>query len=128
EFIINNPQWRERLEPLLKGQHLMQLLGFRLTYIEPGHGEGELEIQPLLRQAWGYLHGGVSATLCDFVAGIAAFNLVRADQHVVTGEIKVSYFNPGKGDRVKAIGKVIKQGKMISFCEADIFVFNDTEE
>lgn len=128
QFVVNNPDWRKRLEPLLKGQHFMQLLGLQLTEIEPGYVVGEMEIQPLMRQAIGYLHGGVSATLCDIVAGVAAFNLVRADQHVVTGEIKISYFNPGIGNRVKAIGRVIKQGRMISFCEADVYVYNGEQE
>ncbi len=127
-FIINNPQWRERLEPLLKGQNFMKHLGFRLTITEPGYVEGEMEIQAIQRQALGYLHGGISAILCDIVAGVAAFNLVRSDQHVVTGEIKVSYLNPGMGDRVKAIGRVIKQGRMISFCEADIYVYSGEQE
>lgn len=126
-FVLNNLNWRERLEPLLKGQHFMQLLGLRLTVIEPGYVEAEMEIQPVQRQALGFLHGGVSATICDIVAGVAAFNLVRADQHVVTGEIKISYLNPGIGNRVKAIGKVIKQGRMISFCEADVYTGSGEE-
>lgn len=121
-FVVNNPAWRERLEPLLKGQHFMQLLGLRLTVIEPGYVEAELDIQPVQRQALGFLHGGVTATICDIVAGVAAFNLIRADQHVVTGEIKISYLNPGIGNKVRAVGRVIKQGRMISFCEADVFV------
>jgi len=128
EFIVNNPEWRARLEPLLRGQNFMKHLGFRLTVTEPGYVEGEMEIQPIQRQALGYLHGGISAILCDIVAGVAAFNLVRADQHVVTGEIKVSYLNPGMGDKVKAVGRVLKQGKTISFCEADIFVYNGNQE
>jgi uncharacterized protein (TIGR00369 family) len=121
-FVVNNPAWRERLEPLLKGQHFMQLLGLKLTVIEPGYVEAEMEIQSVQRQALGFLHGGVTATICDIVAGVAAFNLIRSDQHVVTGEIKISYLNPGVGDKVKAIGRVIKQGRMISFCEADVYV------
>jgi len=128
EFIVNNPEWRARLEPLLRGQNFMKHLGFQLTVTEPGYVEGEMEIQPIQRQALGYLHGGISAILCDVVAGVAAFNLVRADQHVVTGEIKVSYLNPGMGDKVKAVGRVIKQGKTISFCEADIFVYHENQE
>jgi uncharacterized protein (TIGR00369 family) len=128
EFIVNNPEWRARLEPLLRGQNFMKHLGFQLTVTEPGYVEGEMEIQPIQRQALGYLHGGISAILCDIVAGVAAFNLVRADQHVVTGEIKVSYLNPGMGDKVKAVGRVIKQGKTISFCEADVFVYDGNHE
>ncbi len=128
EFVVNNPLWKDRLSPLLKGQHFMQQLGLHLTVVEPGYVEAEMPIQPLQRQALGFLHGGISASLCDIVSGIAAFNLVREDQHVVTGEIKISYLNPGIGDRVRAIGWVLKQGRMISFCEADIWVFNGAEE
>ena len=73
------------------------------------------------QQQTGLVHGGVTATVADIVAGFAAYTVVPEDHHVVTGEIKISYFAKGKGDRLHAIGKVIKQGRKLNFCEAEVW-------
>jgi uncharacterized protein (TIGR00369 family) len=44
---------------------------------------------------------------------------------VVTGEIKVSFFKPGRGSRLFAIGWVVNQGRKINFCEAEVYSENN---
>ena len=90
--------------------------------------EGELEVDPIHFQQDGFVHGGVIATIADIVAGFSAVSLVAEDQKVVTGEIKVSYFARGKGEKLKAIGRVVKPGKRLNFCEAEVFSISNGEE
>ena len=121
EYEVKNPDFRERIKAYLEEQHFMNLMGFDLDRIEPGLTEGHMDLEKKHHQQWGLLHGGVVATIADIVAGFAAYTLVPPDVHVVTGEIKISYFKPGIGDKVRAKGWVVKPGKKLSFCEAEVY-------
>ncbi len=116
-----NKNFKERIQKYLGGQHFMKLMNFELTVIEAGRTEGWLTISSDHKQQKGLLHGGVTATVADIVAGFAAYTLVPEDYHVVTAELKVSYLNPGLGDQLHAIGTVLKQGKKMNFCEAEVY-------
>ncbi|MEJ7661404.1 MAG: PaaI family thioesterase [Hymenobacter sp.] len=39
----------------------------------------------------------------------------------MTPDLKVSYLNPGVGQRIKAIGWVLKAGRQLHFCEAEVW-------
>lgn len=116
-----NPDFKNTINEKLERQFFMQHLGFKMTKIEVGLIEGELELQSYHKQHKGFVHGGVIATLADIVAGFAAVSLVPADHHVVTVELKTSYLNPGIGDKLFAKGWVLKQGRKLNFCEAEVY-------
>jgi uncharacterized protein (TIGR00369 family) len=120
-FKIQNPEFRQAILEKIKGQHFMHHIGFEINTIEPGLIVGGMPIMPHLKQNTGFLHGGLVATLCDIVAGFSASSLLPPGHHVVTGELKVSYLNPGIGNWVEAKGYVLKQGRKIYFCEAEIW-------
>ena len=80
------------------------------------------------QQQFGRIHGGVIATLADITAGFAAYTLTPEDAHVVTGEIKISYLRPGIGQKLTSIGRVLKPGKSISFCEAEVWSHEENEK
>ncbi|UII32627.1 PaaI family thioesterase [Fulvivirga ulvae] len=119
-----NPEYKSRVETYLQKQHFMKHIDFTLDIIEEGRTEGWLDIEEIHKQQKGFVHGGVIATLADITAGFAAYTLVPEDHHVVTGEIKVSYFNPGVGQKLHAKGWVIKQGRKMNFCEAEVWCIN----
>lgn len=106
----------------------MHHMNFNLDVIEAGRTEGQLVIEPMHFQQDGFVHGGVIATIADIVAGFSAVSLVGKDQSVVTGELKISYFSKGEGDKLKAIGKVVKAGKRMNFCEAEVYNVLEGEE
>jgi len=123
-----NPDFEQDIREKLERQEFMKLMGFNVTKIAVGRIEGELTLEQRHRQHKGFAHGGVIATLADIVAGFAAVSLVPKNYHVVTAEIKVSYFHPGVGDKLLAKGYVIKQGQKLNFCEAEIFVVKGDQE
>ena len=98
----------------------MHHIGFELTSIEPGEVNGEMQIEEYIKQQTGFIHGGATATFADLVMGFAAYSLVKLDQVVVTADLRVSYLNPGIGERVIAKGWVIKPGSKLIFCEGEI--------
>lgn len=120
--------FKSRVEKFLERQYFMKHIGFDLNVVEEGRTEGWLDIEQKHHQQKGFVHGGVIATVADIVAGFAAYTKVPEDHHVVTGELKVSYFNPGIGDRLHAIGYVVKSGRKINFCEAEVWCYNGDEK
>jgi uncharacterized protein (TIGR00369 family) len=125
QFKPKNPDYLKLVHEKMKENHFMQHLGFQIHKIEPGYAEGTLQIEPHHRQHIGFLHGGVTATLADLVAGFASFTLAGAGQSVVTVEMKISYLNPGVGNIAFCKGYVIKAGQKLHFAEAEIFVNNN---
>lgn len=125
---VQNPNYKERVLKHLEGQYFMKHIGFKMLEVEPGRTMGELNLEQIHKQQAGFAHGGLVATLADITAGFAAVTLVAEDQRVVTGELKISYLNPGVGKKLKAVGWVLKQGRKMNFCEAEVWAIADDKE
>jgi uncharacterized protein (TIGR00369 family) len=110
-----------RIRRKLERQNFMHLVGADLTRIEPGRIEATLALGEQHQQQRGFAHGGLVATMADLAAGFAAVTLVPDGVGVVTAELKVSYLNPGVGTQLKAIGWVLKAGRRLHFCEAEVW-------
>jgi uncharacterized protein (TIGR00369 family) len=121
-FITQNPGFADTIREKLTKQNFMHHMGAQLTVIEKAYIEAELEVGEIHLQQAGFVHGGVTATLCDLVTGFAAFSLLAPGEAVVTADLKVSYFNPGDGDKVIAKGWVMKPGQMLHFCEGEVWI------
>ncbi|MES2764448.1 MAG: PaaI family thioesterase [Bacteroidota bacterium] len=125
-FIVKNPDFKKTIEHHLTNQEFMKHIGCRLTTIEPGYVVAEIDLTKIHKQQIGLVHGGVTATIADVAAGFAGFTLVGPDEHTVTAEIKISYFSPGLGKTLKAVGRVVKPGRNMHFCEAEVFTIDES--
>jgi uncharacterized protein (TIGR00369 family) len=114
-------RFREVILDHVTRQEFMKLIGCRLTVIEPGYVEAVIDLEQHHQQQLGLVHGGVTATIADVAAGFAGFTLVAEHEHTVTAEIKISYFAKALGTRLRAVGRVVKAGRSMHFCEADVF-------
>jgi uncharacterized protein (TIGR00369 family) len=123
-----NINYKDRVEKHLLKQNFMHHINFSLNQIEAGYTMGELKLSTIHTQQDGFTHGGVIATVADIVAGFAAYTLVGENEHVVTGELKISYFSKGEGNILRAKGRVIKAGKRVNFCEAEVYIVNGDNE
>lgn len=112
----------------MRQNHFMHFIGFEVTKVAPGLVEGQLLMQNHHRQQNGFAHGGIMTTLCDTVAGFAAFTLIPVKQHVVTAEIKVAYYRPGTANILFARGWVEKPGSKLFFCESEVFGWVNNEK
>lgn len=123
-YTVLNPSFRETILGHLERQEFMKHIGCKLTTIEPGFVIAEIDLERYHQQQIGFVHGGVTATIADVAAGFAGFTLVAANQHTVTAEIKISYFRPGIGNKLQAIGRVIKPGRNIHYCESEVYCYD----
>ncbi len=99
----------------------MHLIGADLTVITPGRVEAELTLARQHQQQRGFAHGGLIATLADLVAGFAGVTLLPDNVGLVTADLRVSYLHPGIGQQLRAVGWVLKAGRRLQFCEAEVW-------
>ena len=88
----------------------------------------QLEKSGDLLQQQGFMHGGVLTAGLDSACGFAALTLSAPSVEVLSIEFKTSFFRPVTKDRVQVIGRVIKAGKKVSFCEAEAFSLEDDDQ
>jgi uncharacterized protein (TIGR00369 family) len=62
----------------------------------------------------------VNTTIADSASGYAAFSLMPAEASVLTVEYKVNLLAPARGDRFVARGRVVKPGRTLTVCAADV--------
>jgi uncharacterized protein (TIGR00369 family) len=123
-----NPDFQTTVREKLLGQSFLNYIGFEITNIAEGAITGQLILREAHYQHKGIVHGGLTATIADIVCGFAATSLVAQDHQVVTVELKVAYLNPGMGTRLQARGWVLKQGRQLNFCEAEVYCIKDNDE
>ena len=71
---------------------------------------------------------GVLATMADHTSGCAARGAVGVDHDVVSVEFKINFLRPAVADRLRCRGRVLRAGKMLVICEAEVFAEKDAEE
>ena len=124
KFEPQNPDYEVFVRAALKRQGFMGLLGAELRAIEPGRVVLGVAYRDDLNQQNGFLHGGVVGTLCDNAAAAAAGTLVAAGSGILTVEYKVNFLGPAVGERVEAVGEVVRLGRSVTVSRADAFAID----
>ena len=123
-----DPDYARRVRDSFARQGAMAHLGAVLHEIQPGRVEIDLPYRPELSQQHGYFHAGMVATVADSAGGYAAYTLFPADSSVLTVEFKVNLIAPADGERVRAVGQVIRSGRTLTICELKAFVLKAGKE
>jgi uncharacterized protein (TIGR00369 family) len=116
-----NPSFVEEVERSFARQPIMNLIGARLSLVEPGVVEISLPYRADLAQQDGYLHAGIVTTIADSASGYAAYSLMPAGANVLSVEFKVNLLRPAKGVQFLARAEVIKPGRTLTVVGADVF-------
>lgn len=122
KFQSKDPYFKQKIIQRLSGQHFMHLMGFDLVDIQAGVVIGEMALGQKHLQQYGFVHGGVTATILDITMGFAAYTLMPVGKGVVTATISVDYLNPGDGEKIIAVGEVEKPGSKMVFTTGHVFV------
>jgi uncharacterized protein (TIGR00369 family) len=110
----------EHVRAAFARQGFMRALGARLADLSPGRCAVECAFRDDLTQHHGLFHAGVLTTLADNACGFAAMSLMPADGEVLSVEFKISFLRPGAGLMAVARAEVLKPGRTLSFCRADV--------
>ena len=124
-LIPKNPDFEECVRDSFSRQGIMELIGARLTRVEPGLVEIELPYRADLTQQHGFFHAGITSTIADSAGGYAAFSLMPAEASVLTTEFKINLLAPAEGELLRAVGRVVRPGRLLTVCEVDVFAVKD---
>ena len=124
DFKPADPDFEARVRASFGRQGIMNLLGARMIRVAPGEVAIELPFRADLSQQHGFFHAGVTSTIADSAGGYAGFTLFPADASVLTVEFKINLLAPARGDRLVAIGRVIKPGRTLTVCSLEVDVYD----
>ena len=126
-FTAPNPAWEAAVRESFSRQTLMAILGAGIAHLAPGEVHLRLPYSPALCQQNGYLHAGAIASVADSANGFAAFSLAPADTDVLAVEFKINFLAPARGDEFLACGRVLRAGRTLTVCLAEVFAIAGTE-
>lgn len=116
-----NPDYKQTVLDEFKAQKFMELIGAKVTVIEPGRCEIEVSYKEKLSQHHGFFHAGIIGTLADNASGFAAYTFIEKGGSIVTSEYKINFLSPGVGEKIVARGSVLKAGKTLIVCRSDVY-------
>jgi uncharacterized protein (TIGR00369 family) len=122
KFEAPDPEFARRVRDSFARQGLMEHLGAKLVSLQPGEASIHVPFRPELTQQHSYFHAGVSGAIADSACGYAAYTLMPADSSVLTVEYKMNLLAPAEGDELIARARVVRSGKTLKICTADVFV------
>jgi uncharacterized protein (TIGR00369 family) len=128
DFKTLDPRFEQRVRDSFARQAAMTLIGATMTRVEPGRCTIELPVREELTQQHKFVHGGVVGMIADSAGGYAAFTLMPADASVLTVEYKINMLAPARGERLVAVGTVLKPGRTLSIVRADVFAIDGARE
>ena len=127
-FTTKDPDFEARVRASFAAQRVMSTIGAALTHVAPGEIDITLPFRADLTQQDGYLHAGIIATVADSACGYAAHSLMPASAGVLSIEFKVNLLAPALGSSVVARARVIRAGRTITVCRADVHALRDAAE
>lgn len=123
-----NPAQEARVRESFARQAYMGLLGAELVHVAAGEVDIAWPFNPSLVQQDGFLHAGVVSGVTDSACGYAALTLCEDGTEVLTVEFKVNLLAPASAPRVVARARVLRAGKTITVCRADVFGLDGDDE
>jgi len=120
--------FEERVRTSFARQEFMTTIGATLTRVEAGEVVIEVPHREDLTQQHGFLHAGVIASIADSACGYAAFTLMPEDHAVLSVEFKQNLLAPAKGERFRATARVVKAGRTLTVCTAEVVAVTGAEE
>ena len=83
-------------------------------------------VRPHLVNWRGTLHAGIAPTICAEAMGVAAAETLAPGEILLTVDLHTTFVSGTKiGDEIVATGKVIKRGKDLALCTAEMIRVSD---
>lgn len=128
EWKVRNADYYAVVRDSFARQPVMATMGARLARVAPGEVDIAMDFAPALCQQNGFLHAGVVAAIADSANGYAAYSLAPAGTDVLAVEFKINLMAPAKGERFEARGRVLRPGRTLTVCFAEVIGFEGDSE
>ncbi|HYL84234.1 MAG TPA: PaaI family thioesterase [Candidatus Angelobacter sp.] len=128
EFPVVDEEFERRVRESFSRQGLMKHLGAELVEVKAGQVTIRVPFRVELTQQHNYFHAGVSGAIADSACGYAAYTLMPAESSVLTVEYKLNLLAPAEGEELTARARVLRSGKTLKVCAADVHAKKNGEE
>ncbi len=119
---------QRRIRDSFNRQSMMVTLGAQLDHVSPGRVVIGAPILAGSRQQHGVAHAALAFAIGDSAAGYSALSLLAQDCEVMTAEMKINLLAPGRGERLRATGRVIRRGRRLIVVAADVHALDGGRE
>lgn len=115
-----NPDYLQAAMKLANDCPYFRLLSMKIVDLSLGHARMETVVEEKHRQAFGFVHGGVFASIIDTAAFWSAFCDFDETVGITSVDLKLNYLAPIQEGKLIAEGKRLKMGKTLGLGEAEI--------
>ena len=126
-MIPKDGAYESRVHDSFRRQSHMTTLGAEIVFIAPGEVHLTLPFSPQFCQQNGFMHAGAIASVADSANGYAAYTLAPPDTDVLAVEFKINLLAPAQGAGFLACGRVLRPGRTLTICQADVFTTGGAE-
>jgi uncharacterized protein (TIGR00369 family) len=110
-----------RIRASFAKQTIMATFGAEIASAKHGEVEIVLPFSDKVLQQHGFIHAGAVATIADSACGYAALSVMPREAAVLTTEFKIHLLSPPKGQRLRAVGRVVRAGKKLVITLGEVF-------
>lgn len=98
----------------------LQHLGIELVEIEIGKAVMKMAMKEELRQPYGVLHGGATASLIDSTTAFSIIGSIERDEKATTVDLTIHYLRPVTEGICTCTATVVRAGKRLITVSAEV--------
>jgi uncharacterized protein (TIGR00369 family) len=118
---IINPEYVDKVNQLVNRSPYFTLLSMRLSKVGAGFSELQIDLAEKHLQPFGFVHGGVYASIIDAAAFWSLYyDIDDQETGVTTVDLKLNYLAPAVSGKLIAKGRQIKMGKTLGYADAEV--------
>jgi uncharacterized protein (TIGR00369 family) len=99
----------------------LQHLGIELVEIEVGRAVMKMPMKEELRQPYGLLHGGATASLIDTATAFAVVSATSREEKATTVDLTVHYLRPVINETTICTATIVRAGKRLITVSAEVY-------
>jgi acyl-CoA thioesterase len=111
---------KQRAAEMIKKVPYARLLGIELIDIKSGEAVAKIKMRDELRQPYGVLHGGATASLIDTAMAFAVIASTAEGEIATTVDLTVHYLRPVTEGEIVCTAKMVRAGKRILTISAEV--------
>lgn len=116
-----NPEYVTRVNQLINRSPYFELLSMKIQDVGAGFSVLEIDLTRKHLQPFGFVHGGVFASIIDAAAFWALYyDIQDQNEGLTTVDLKLNYLAPAVSGKLIARGRQIKMGKTLGYAEAEV--------
>jgi uncharacterized protein (TIGR00369 family) len=117
---VIDEEFVRRAAEMIKKIPYPSLLGFELVDLKFGEATLKLGMRDQLRQPYGLLHGGATASLIDTAMAFACITCLADGEQSTTIDLTVHYLRPVREGEIFCTARVVRNGKRIMTVSAEV--------